>query len=272
MEFEYFFGAIYLFFINAVFISFSSYLIVRYLKIPFKEYRDSKKLLRTKIVIATFVILVAVPSFFIFFSVIKDVRLNKNLNKFVSEEIQSDNIKVIEWKYIPKKNDVNLLNVYVVGTKLTNAKRDSLNILLVNFGIENTKINISQLSDEKGMEYLKSELKTGFLEEFKINQKTELENQKDSLLRKLKVDSVQLVLISNDIKLFYPEIENIGFSQNYYTALLYNDSNEIKNIPIFTIQWNKNLSNDKMKSKQQVLYAYLKSKTSSDTVQVINFK
>jgi len=170
-QFEYFFGAIYLFFINTVFISFSSYLIVRYLKFPFKEYLDSKRLLRTKIIISVFVTLVAIPSFIIFYSVIKDVKANKNIEKFVKEQIQQNNLKVIEWKFIPQKNNPNILSVYVVGNKMTTGRKDSLNNSLGMFGIENTKIDFTQLSDDKGIEFIKGELSTDILSKIKLIRK-----------------------------------------------------------------------------------------------------
>ena len=272
MNSEYFFGAIYLFFINAVFISFSSYLIVRYLNFPFKENPDRKQLIKTRFIISAFVVLIAIPSFFIFRTVISDLKLNQNLEKFIKEISNDNNLKIVEWKYIPMKDGTNFLSIYLAGVQNGSETKDSLNNLLPIYGVKNTKIDLIQLSDENGIEYLKKELKSDILAKTKLIQKSNAELEKESLEKISKTDSAVLSKVFNDIKLFYPEIENIGFSQNYSNSNLKSDSLKINRISTFTIQWKKNVSNYKLKSKQQTLYSYLNSKTDSDTIQIINIK
>jgi uncharacterized hydrophobic protein (TIGR00271 family) len=271
-QYEYFFGAIYLFFINTVFISFASYLIVRYLKFPFKQYLDSKRQLKTKIAIGVFVTLVAIPSFIIFYSVIKDVKANQNIEKFVKEEIQQKDLKVIEWKFIPQKDKFNILNVYVVGSKMTEGRKDSLNKSIGGFGIENTKISFTQLSDDKGIEYIKGELSSDILAKIKLIRKSETEVEDDSLKNIFKQDSIKFFNISNDLNIFMPEIEKVGFSQNYMKSSALSDSINFKRIPIFTVQWKKNISNAKINSLRLDLYKYFKSKVSADTIEILNLK
>lgn len=270
-RFEYFFGAFYLFFINAVFISFSAYLVVRYLKFPFKEYPNRSRLIKTRLIIILFVVLAAIPSFFIFYGVIKDTKLNKNLENFIKEKIQTEQTKVFDWKYIPQKGK-NQLNVYIVGPKISASKIDSLNLILTQYGISNTNINITQLSDEKGLEFIKSELKTDFLEKLQLTQKTEVEQEKEAINKLHKADSTKLSIISSDIKLFFPEIEDIGFSGNYYYSSLEKDTSGIYYIPVFTLKWNKKISDYKIKTKQEKIYSYLKNKITSDTIKIINTK
>jgi uncharacterized hydrophobic protein (TIGR00271 family) len=269
-QFEYFFGAIYLFFINAVFISFSSYLIVRYLKFPFKEYPDSKRLFRTKLIITTTVIIVAVPSFFIFYGVIKDVRLNQNVEKFVKKEIQSKDLKVIEWKYIPQKDTNNILSVYLVGKSLTVKKQDSLSSLLVNYNIERTKINFTQLSDDKGLEHMKGELKTDLLSTIKIVQKSNEEQNKTIKKEIYENDSVNLANIIYELKVFYPEIEEIGFTNNYINENMKKDTFAMKRMPILKIQWNSKIKNSELKLVTLKIYSIVKNKLKTDTLTLIN--
>lgn len=271
-RFEYFFGAIYLFFINAVFISFSAYLIVRYLKFPFKEYPNKTRLIRTRLIIVAFVVIAAIPSFFIFYNVIRDAKLNKNLDNFIKDKVQSQEVKVIEWKFIPSNKDSNQLNIFTAGPRLSRSRKDSLNFILTEYGIYNTKIIYTQLSDDKGLEFIKSELKTDFTEKLRLSQKSDSEQEKEAI-EKLKVlDSLKISEISNDIKLFYPEIKEIGLSEFYYESSIINDSSTINKIPICTIKWNTNISYNRIKEKQKTIYTFLKNKISSDTIRIINLK
>ena len=170
------------------------------------------------------------------------------------------------------KDGTNFLSIYLAGVQNGSETKDSLNNLLPIYGIKNTKIDLIQLSDENGIEYLKKELKSDILAKTKLIQKSNAELEKESLEKISKTDSAVLSKVFNDIKLFYPEIENIGFSQNYSNSNLKSDSLKINRISTFTIQWKKNVSNYKLKSKQQTLYSYLNSKTDSDTIQIINIK
>lgn len=268
-RFEFFFGAFYLFFINAVFISFSAYLIVRYLRFPFKEYLDKKKLVRTRVIVYSFVFAVAIPSFIIFYGVIEDAGLDKNLNKFIREQIQTENIKVIDWNKTADKNNENILNVYIVGNKVPQKKLDSISSLLPDYGITNTRLDISLLSDERGIEDVRGELKTDLISVLKIMQKSE--EAKDSIARRniFKNDSLVFSNISNDLKIFYPGIDEIGFSNNYLNKSTINDSDDLKKTSVVTIKWDKKPKNSDLNTIKSKIYKFLKEKLNADTLSII---
>jgi uncharacterized hydrophobic protein (TIGR00271 family) len=271
-RFDYFIGAIYLFFINAVFISFSSYIVVKYLKFPLKIYLDRKRNIRAKIIISFFVFLVAVPSFFIFYYVIKDVRINKNIEKFVNQTVQTENTKVIEWKYLALPGDQSELNIYVVGDKISKGRLDTLNNLLKEIVENKSKINLTQMSDEKGLVYLKNELKTDMLSTVKLIQKSN-EMQEKEIKEKISAnDSLLLINISKDLKIFYPELSDVGFAENYLNTSQEKDSTLNRNIPIITLNWNKKISSSKINSYSQNIYSYIKEKTKADSVIIVNLK
>ena len=73
-----FFGAIYLFFINAVFISLSVYFIVRFLDFPYKVYPDNATKKRMRYVVMALVILITIPSIYIFYGIIIEAKTNAN--------------------------------------------------------------------------------------------------------------------------------------------------------------------------------------------------
>ena len=264
---EYFFGAFYLFFINAVFIAFASYLIVRYLKFPFKEYPDRKKLFRTKLWIGIFVTLVAIPSFYIFTEVVKDTKRHHFIEKFIAEEIQTKAIKVLDWKYLPdEKKNGNLLNIYVVGSNINKNRIDSLNLLLKNRGLENTIINITQLSDLQGIEYAKKELKSDILSAVEEKNKNK-ESEEEARQRIRENDSLLLLNISNELKILYPEIEEVGLNNNHL-SINFTDESTVKNIPVVTIKWNIKPGKQSRGSDKSI-YGFLKSRLKTDTLDLI---
>jgi uncharacterized hydrophobic protein (TIGR00271 family) len=268
---EYFFGAFYLFFINAVFISFSAYLVVRFLKFPLKNQEDNKRILKTKILIAFFITIVAVPSIYIFVDVIQDARNNRNLDKFVKEVIQFGDIKVIDWKYEIDKKGVNQLRVYAVGSQVTDINPDSLNTILPLYGIKNTNVNITKLSDENGIEYLKGELKNDILSTMK-----DIRNYKKSdsiaLLQMIRTDSMKLVKTASEIKIFYPEIEEISFSGNELKKITSSDSTLASRMPVVFIKWNKSIKSKEINNADKNISLFLKSRLATDTLSIINLR
>jgi uncharacterized hydrophobic protein (TIGR00271 family) len=83
-----FLNAFYLFFINSVFVALATYLIVRLLDFPFKQYVDEKEKKRSQLLITGFVILVIVPSTFIFFNVLKDLRQKQFVKEYVADNFE----------------------------------------------------------------------------------------------------------------------------------------------------------------------------------------
>jgi uncharacterized hydrophobic protein (TIGR00271 family) len=165
-----FFGAFYLFFINAVFISFSAYLIVRLLRFPIKEYEEYSKKLRMRIVMLIIIILITVPSLFIFYGIIQEVKLNNRLNEFITKKVETQNRNVIDWKYYPSEKDTSFLNIYLVGEKISNEGIDSLNRELAAEQIPKTKIRLLQMEKQGDNAYLKDEIKSDVMKAFELNQ------------------------------------------------------------------------------------------------------
>jgi hypothetical protein len=221
--------------------------------------------------IAFFITIVAVPSIYIFVDVIQDARNNRNLDKFVKEVIQFGDIKVIDWKYEIDKKGVNQLRVYAVGSQVTDINPDSLNTLLPLYGINNTNVNITKLSDENGIEYLKGELKNDILSTMK-----DIRNYKKSdsiaLLQMIRTDSLKLVKTASEIKIFCPEIEEISFSGNEFKKITSSDSNLASRIPVVFIKWNKRIKRKELNDAYKNIFLFLKSRLAADTLSIINLR
>ena len=94
----FFFGAFYLFFINAVFISLSTYLIVRYLHFPYHEFPDERTRVLVKRSLAVFVIVVAIPSTIIFYRVISDLQTRDAINAWLDDHLRTESHEPIRWE------------------------------------------------------------------------------------------------------------------------------------------------------------------------------
>ncbi len=83
MNMHYFFGALYLFIINSVFIALATYLMVKYLKFPTVSGVSEEVALRRRRMISTMLVIILVPSIWSAFSLIRTNNFERNVQNFV---------------------------------------------------------------------------------------------------------------------------------------------------------------------------------------------
>jgi uncharacterized hydrophobic protein (TIGR00271 family) len=265
-----FFGALYLFFINAVFISLSVYFIVRLLKFPYKEYPDLVTKKRMRIVVLTFITLVTIPSIYIFYGIVMKTRVNTKINNFISSNVSSDKTNVIRWSTITK-GDSTTLKILVAGEQIDSVKTDSLKKVLDTYGLDDMKLSIIQvgLVDELAQE----ETRNTIIELAEVSEKLDRYIKKtEDIEGRMKYYLRDSVLFNNsayEIKTMFPEIEKIRFEKTLQKN--FNDTLQAESIPSFSVLWNRNTPDKKRKDSESELSAFLKTKFKADTVFIRSF-
>ncbi len=260
-----FFGAIYLFFINAVFISLSVYFIVRFLKFPYKVYPNSATKKRMRFVVMALILLITVPSIYIFYGIIIEARTNAKINTFINRKVASDKTNVLRWNSI-RKGDSTTLKILLAGEQLDSLKLDSLSTQLTAFGLNDMKLSIIQvgITDEHDGEETRNTVieiaeLSKRLDDY-IKRTEELEGKINYYTR----DSVFFSQSAAELKNNYPEILNIKFEKSIEKN--FSDSLKVREIPVFTINWSKNISARNRINAIEKIEIYLKEKFKTDTV------
>lgn len=115
-QINYFAGAFYLFFLNVVFISLATFLIVRFLNFPLKAEITLNLLKNFRIGVVIFVLLVLVPAVVLFIDVIGDQQQAYKIQTFTSEKFPNTEFAV-EKTQIIERNDSTFLMISLAGTK-----------------------------------------------------------------------------------------------------------------------------------------------------------
>ncbi|WP_317899806.1 TIGR00341 family protein [Aurantibacillus circumpalustris] len=137
----YFLGAFYLFLINCVFISVSTFLIVRYLKFKPVHLVNEEMEKKVRKYIWWIAILTIIPSIFLAYRFVEQEIFKQNAESFINREVRSNGIFVID-----KTIDVRdrRIELFVYGEKLT----DSLSRTIVKkkklYGLEKAEVIIEQ--------------------------------------------------------------------------------------------------------------------------------
>jgi uncharacterized hydrophobic protein (TIGR00271 family) len=179
LNFNYFFGAFYLFLINTVFISLATLITVRFLNFPFKHLPDSKSETRAKRIVWGVVLITLLPSIYFGYDMIKQNKFIKRANMFIETEAIFPNDYLLKKTIDTKKNTISL----TYGGQYIEEK----DILLLKSKLSKYDLDSSKFEIRQGFAYLE-ENKDG-------NQTTQLTlalNEKENQIQLLqnKMDSL----------------------------------------------------------------------------------
>jgi uncharacterized hydrophobic protein (TIGR00271 family) len=125
MQWSYFLGAFYLFFINAVFISLATYLIVKYLHFPEKEFINKKLQRRYSFWFTLTSLIVLTPSIYFLYSVYQKEQIKQDINKLVITPIKQQGNEILKWE-VDAKDTANFIKVYHSGKPLNDSLKAAI--------------------------------------------------------------------------------------------------------------------------------------------------
>jgi uncharacterized hydrophobic protein (TIGR00271 family) len=143
-NFYYFIGAFYLFIINCVFISISTFIIVRFLKFKPAHYVDKSTEKKVRKYIWSIAILTIIPSVLLAYRFVQQEFFKQKIQDFINKEIRSRNLIIIDKTMNPGKRTLKLI---IYGEKLTDSLSKDIVARRVNYGLEESEIVIERTLD-----------------------------------------------------------------------------------------------------------------------------
>lgn len=140
-QFAYFFGALYLFTINTVFIGISSVAFSQILKFPIRTLVDTAQKRRVNRWISFIILITIVPSIYFGHGLIQKEKFTERANRFVQS------ISVFEGNYLLKYEiDANkkIINLIFGGNSLTETHKSIINQRTKDFNLNKVQLNIQQ--------------------------------------------------------------------------------------------------------------------------------
>ena len=123
----YFFGAFYLYFINTVFISLATYVVVRLLKYPKKVFLDKQ---REKIVLLSY-------------NLIRSSYFNERVRTFVTEELSFPNTQILS-KVITDTSEKKEVKVVLIGQTVPDEMIANAKAKMPKYGLKNVHLIVQQ--------------------------------------------------------------------------------------------------------------------------------
>ena len=229
----YFLGAFYLFFINSVFISLSTFLIVRFLKYPKKQFMDQQREKRVKSYIIAFVILTVIPSVYLGLQVVQQSIFERNASIFLDQELTFEKSRIISKSYDFKSNP-KIIEVSFFGEKVEDVLISNAKSKMEDYKLKDVELKVFQ-GYESGdpldiatVERMNMNLRSGIIEDlYKKNEA--LLATKDEQIQILQreiitMKQMQLPLtdISNELKAQHSNVKEFAINSTIITNFVTN--------------------------------------------------
>jgi len=264
-------GAMYLFTINTIFISLSTFLVSKVLRFPMVKYANSLRRKRISQLATVIAIVVMLPSVYLFYVLLNESYFERSAKTFIKEELEP-----YKGAYLQKnathteyhQEDKSLIEVTFIGKEIPDEVIELWESKMEqNQYLKNTKLRI--LQNEKSEEfdqysYMK-ELKSRDSLELIASQNTIklLTRQLDSMKKIKKSKRIPVSEIAKEIKLNYENITNVSFAD----VLVVNED-ILDTIPTFNLSWNEKLTPSDQQTFENRLSKWLSYKIKKDKVEV----
>lgn len=266
-NFYYFIGAAYLFFINAVMISLSTFLFVRFLKFPLKQEVDKIHTIKVKRYIYIVVTITVLPSIYFAYQIVQQTIFKTNAVNFVNKEFVFKQTQIINTTYKYNRTDSSEIDILLTGDKIDQATIKRLTEKLNNYSLNNVKLVIKQgLSSTSNVDM--SQLKNGIIEE--IYRKNDLTlADKDEQIKVLKKELIEskknhfpIKDIAEEMNAINSKVQSVSANQLIYYNL---DNNKMDT----TITVNLKLKTRLSKTEYHTLQNWLFKRFKNDSLRMI---
>ncbi|WP_375237986.1 DUF389 domain-containing protein [Aurantibacter sp.] len=264
---KYFWGAMYLFTINTIFIGLAAFVVLKVLRFPMLKYANSKKRKRIAQLASLVAVIVMIPAIRTFYNVWTETKYEMGFKNFVKNEVES-NDDLWSQRDPVLDQDTKKIKLYFNGeispameNSLRNSYKNYENIQGFDLVINSNK---SRSADVVAEMLKKSEIRN----EQKDILVTGLQQQVDSLelfIKSLKSSEINMLdykEVARDAKIKFNDLKSFGYATMFESK----DFVKMDTISIAKITWNSQLSDSVKTIKDETLKLWLKDRIKAKKV------
>lgn len=256
-QMNFFFGAIYLFTINTVFIALASLFVSQLLKFPIRTLVDERKKRRVNRYISTVIAIVFLPSIYFGYTLVVKEKFTENATKYISNVSLLDDIYLLKSDIDTKNESISL--VYG-GNSMDDETRQSIIDKAKDFNLDKAQILVRQGFTFDGAEEHNAELYKLRLELSHVDRQLAIKQQKiDSIQQQHEMGKI----ILKEIRTMYPQIQACTFTQGFSHHINKEKEAQQTQIILFSLEGDTISSDNKSTIKN-----WLKTRLQEDQIRV----
>jgi uncharacterized hydrophobic protein (TIGR00271 family) len=262
----YFFGAFYLFFINSVFISLATYIIVRFMKFQKKEFLDPQRERRVKRSIVAVVLITVIPSIILAYNIVNRTFIEKNVQQFITNELSFPNTQIVSKKINFDSSRVQI-EVFLLGTPVEANLIEVAKQKLPKYKLKDAELIVKQ-GISGGSKVDISAIRAGVIEELYRKNEEIIKNKDkqiqllESQLALLSPNQYDIQEISKEAKALFNNLIELSANRSYVMNFR---TNQLDTLTIGYAKFSTSVSNNDRKK----LTNWLKERTNSEKFRLI---
>lgn len=248
-------GAFYLFFINAVFIALSTYLIVRLLRFPFKAYVEKGKQKKVGRLALLVLLLISVPSFWFLYSVYQKNKTRQVIQSQIVNDFHKHGNEILKWE-VEDLDSIKLVKTFFSGPPVSESDRQFYTAKLSELGLKTYRVRFFRMNLSRSeMDKMSTEMTDNIMKNI------ELQNAKmrDSIQQV--ISNIDEGVLFDEVKALYPNISGLGI-----THMEIKSTGKTDTVWTAYMQWDTLSKNVNKPEATQTLQRFLKKRLKTDTV------
>ncbi len=211
-NFNYLFGALYLFTINAVFIAVATYLVVLFLRYEKKVALDPIRQKKNTRYITIVIILVGVPSLLFAANIVRRTTFEENVDRYVSKVFQFNRTMIVDYsKDYHYDGKISKVEIRLVGEPLSGDVIDNARAQMDDYGLHNTELIVKQADSDERIDIGKLQNSYADIIEEKNKQIRDLRTRLSSLTT---IDTLSGADISRELALVTANVGTVSLSKH----------------------------------------------------------
>ncbi|MDM9632297.1 DUF389 domain-containing protein [Robiginitalea aurantiaca] len=271
---EYAYGALYLFFINAIFIALATFLVLKYLRFPMVRYANSKRRAMIARIASVVAILVMIPATYAFYLEFKESRFRSQAQRLVQETIAvyqfSANGRFIEelTEFHYDRKGENFIEVVCMGNEQIPATIISTwRMQMKDYSeLRETELRVvqgGQSDSEDRLRYVSELYESKKAELFNKDERIRLLEEELSQMSSLAEGLLPFDEISAEARVNYDGLAGLEFAYTLRT-----DFNKTDTIPVFVARWKEKVKRKQKEEELNKLREWLQIRLKNDRIQV----
>ncbi len=262
-QWNFFFGAFYLYIINSVFIAFASVIIVSGMKLPHRNYVDAPTEKRIKKYLYGLVLITVVPSLYLAYNLVKGEVFSQRAKSFIANEFTFEESYYTNLEINPKSKTIELS---LIGKTVPKEALKAIEQKLASSGLESASLVVRQAGQDK-IDTLS--LKTSIIADLYKESQSALDSRDQQIatlnekLNTYKTTEMLMESVTPELHTLFPEINTVVLANGISSTL----QNELfqKKITLLLVQAKKKLS----PQDSERLVAWLRERLKTKDIKLI---
>lgn len=254
----------YLFFLNSFFVALATYLIVRYLKFPYKQFVERNVRRKNIVYVFVFSVAVVVPSFFIFRKVLHDLRKTVTLQEFEVACLGDKSIFMDSY-HLDETQGILYLRVY--GDTISVDDAGTYEECLADLGLPELSIVIIPTSDVRmdQVKVIEDDIAKISSQLAQVNKEKQTQESKIIFLNNSNIDTSSFQEIKKEMHILFPAMDEIALAKMHSSD--FDTTNYF--IPILLLNWGRDKPRERNINDR--VGAFVSERLELDTLRVIEF-